>query len=229
MNLSTVAFALALVVGCSGGTSDTPAPGATQATGPSAISSTTVTVPDDPGCRVAVTGYEERTWDGVDEPGTFTSDHWWSDEDLRDAYAEIAIQGDPTFEELRAEGYPVLTFFLLRCIGPEGDVVAISVSELTTATGIPMEAARHSITGSEHLPGHTPAGEFEATYVPWSETQWAHIGVGELVIDTWTVDEITGTFAFSAEERFSGGGDWVEVSGAFRLTCTGSGACGWRE
>jgi hypothetical protein len=226
MSRLAVALLFVIAVGCSGGTSDTPAPGATQTTAPSVIPSTTVAVPDDPGCRVAVSGYEERSWDGVDEPGTFTSDHWWSEEDLRDAYAEIAIQGDPTFEELQVEGYPVLTFFLLRCIGPEGDVVAISVSELTVAEGLPMGPASHEISGGEHLPGHTPAGEFEATYVPWSQTQWEQVGVGELVIDTWTAEEITGTFAFTAEERFSGGGDSVDVTGAFRLTCVGSGACG---
>ncbi|HUG74401.1 MAG TPA: hypothetical protein VMM81_01840 [Acidimicrobiia bacterium] len=226
MSRLAVALLFGIAVGCSGGTPDTSIPGATETTGTSGIPSTTGAVPDDPGCRVAVSGFEERTWDGADEPGTFTSDHWWSEEDLRDAYAEIAIQGDPTFEELRAEGYPVLTFFLLRCIGPEGDVVAISVSELTVAESIPMGAASYLITGGEHLPGHTPAGEFEATYVPWSETQWAQVGVGELVIDSWTAEEITGTFAFTAEERFSGGGDSVEVTGAFRLTCIGSGACG---
>jgi hypothetical protein len=225
--MSRLAAALLFVVavGCSGGTSDTLAPGTTATTGPSLSPSTTVAVPDDSGCRVAVSGFEERSWDGADDPGTFTSDHWWSEEDLRAAYAEIAIQGDPTFEELQAEGYPVLTFFLLRCIGPEGDVVAISVSELTTAQRLPMGAGGHAITGGEYLPGHTPAGEFEATYVPWSQTLWEQVGVGELVIVTWTADEITGTFAFTAEERFSGGGDSVGVIGAFRLTCVGSGAC----
>lgn len=226
MRRLTTAVACVLAIGCSGGEAVTSEPGTTPTTGSVASPSTTLAVPDEPGCRVAVSGYEERSWEGVDEPGTFTSDHWWSEQDLRDAYAEIAIQGDPTFDELRAEGYPVLTFFLLRCIGPEGDVVAISVSELTTADGIPMGAADFAITGGEHLPGHTPAGEFEATYVPWSETLWEQVGTGELIVDTWTDAELSGTFAFVAEERFSGGGDTVTVSGAFRLTCTGSGACG---
>lgn len=192
--------------------------------GAAAPTTTIDVVPDSAGCRVVVTD-EARSWEGLAEPGAFTTDFWWSDDALRGFYEDVAIQGDPTFEELQTEGYSVLTFFLMRCIGPEGDVVAISISELSLRTDIVMGPGTFQITGSEFQPGHTPAGEFEATYVPATESLWRASGIGTLVIETWTATEVAGTFSFPAEERFSSEATVVEVTGGFRFVCEGD-PCG---
>ena len=218
--LITLVSALVVVAACS-----SPQPETTTTDVATAPTTTIDVVPDAAGCRVVVTGSEARSWEGLAEPGAFTTDFWWSDDALRDFYEGVSIQGDPTFEELKTEGYSVLTFFLMRCIGPEGDVVAISISELSLRTDIAMGPGTFQITGSEFQPGHTPAGEFEATYVPAIESLWRASGIGTLVIETWTATEVVGTFSFPVEERFSPEAGMAEVSGGFRFVCEGD-PCG---
>lgn len=225
--------ALLAIVGCTSTSEDTtttstPAGGETTTSTAGPGADTTIpppAVPAGEGCDVVVSGDVSASWEGPSGPEAFVTDHWWDEAELRALYEELAIQGDPTFDELQEDGLPVLSFFLLSCVGPEGDMVSIAVSEATTITDLPMQPGEHLISGGEHPVGHAPPAEFVASYQS-ADGIWGQVGIGSLHIEGWDGAEVRGTFTFVAEEWFVEPFREIQISGGFRFSCQGSDTCG---
>jgi hypothetical protein len=216
---------LALVASaCSGSGGDT-----TTTTGADTTTTTAgapITAPPgfDAACTVEVTGDEPRAWVGPDDDA-FASDHWQSEEELRVQYEFLAIQDDPPFEELLESGLPVFTYFLMSCVGVEGDTVAIFVSDETRRDDLPMTPGSYPISGGLFTAGDLPAGVFSASYLPATGTVWGEEGSGTITITRWDLSRVQGSFAFVAEERFVDPSRVVEVTGTFDFACTRSEVC----
>lgn len=221
-----ILLVLAFMVALAGCTGSSGAPTTTAAAPTTSEPATTTTDPGfDPACTVAVEGDEPRTWVGPDEEGAFASDYWQSVEELRDQYEFLSIQDDPPFDEVLAAGEPVFTFFLMSCVGRQGDAVAIFVSDQTRRDDFPMAPGEHPITGGFFGAGHLPAGEFSASYLPATGTVWGEEGRGSLTISRWDLSRVEGSFSFTAEDRFADPPRVVRVTGTFDFACTQSVVC----
>lgn len=214
-----LAFAVAACAGSDGATTTG------EATTTTAASAPTAAAPFDPACTVEVTGDEPRGWVGPDDEDAFASDHWQSEDELRAQYEFLAIQDDPPFEELVDSGQPVFTYFLMSCVGMEGDTVAIFVSDQTRRDDLPMAPGSYPIGGGLFTAGELPAGVFSASYLPATGTVWGEEGSGTITITRWDLSSVQGSFAFVAEERFVDPSRVVEVTGTFDFACTRSEVC----
>jgi hypothetical protein len=177
--------------------------------------------PGGDGCRVTVSGDDDRTWSAPDDGEAFATDYWRTEEELRAQYEVLAIQGDPTFEEIQTEGLAVFSFFSMTCAGEDGDMVAIFVSGATTRDDMPMAPGVYPISGGLFGAGDLPAGEMSASYMPAEASTWGEEGEGTLAIEVWDGSQIRGTFTFIAEERFVSDPRVVEVSGTFEFVSGG--------
>lgn len=236
MRRSIVAAAFALLVaGCgddSGGTTSSAPPGSTTVPvsttlGSGTVATTAATIPSggDGSCAVTVTGGEERYWEGADDAYAFTTDYWYSDDELRTQYGFMADEDDPSFDEALASGEPIVGLFIFNCVGADGDSVSLFPSISTKRSDLPFGPGTYEISGGFFDPSEKPAGSFSVLYGPGSDDIWGLDGIGTLVITRWDNARIQGTFSFMASERLVGEPREVLVEGSFDLTCQFSDTC----
>lgn len=224
--IDTALLVSSLVVAACGGPASTTTTGDAGTTTPTGAGTTAPpTALEDGGCLVVVGGDDERSWTAPDEGEVFASDHWQSEGELRVLYDFLAIQDDPSFEEIQEAGLAVFSFFSMSCVGVGGDTVAIFVSDATTRTHLPMAPGTYPISGGLFGAGDLPPGEFSASYLPATASMWGEEGSGSLTIDAWNRSRIIGSFTFVAEERFIADPRVVEVSGTFEFECRDSEVC----
>src|SRR3972149_7907970 len=103
---------LAMVVGAcgddDGGLVATTA-GSVTTVGDGTTATSTATVGG--GCTVEVTGDVSTSWTGPNDVSAFTTDYWYTEDELEQ---QFGIFGDPTagtFEEVFGPGGPVFAFF----------------------------------------------------------------------------------------------------------------------
>jgi len=181
------------------------------------------------GCTVTVTGGEERQWEGADDAYAFTTDYWYTEEELREQYDFFATEDSPPFEEVLASGEPISALFLFNCSvsGAEpSDSISLFPSNATTRAYLPFGPGTYEISGGFFDAAEAPPGVFSAFYSPNNDDLWGQEGTGELVITRWDHERIQGTFTFMAEERLVDDPRQVLVEGTFDLTCQFSTSCG---
>jgi hypothetical protein len=222
---ASLCVTLLLVSGCGGAAAPTTTGAPVEATTTTAGSGATTSLapspgspgPGDGGCVITVTGDDERSWSAPDHGEGFATDHWRSEDELRAQHELLAIQDDPTFEEVQQAGLAVFSFFSVACVSTEGETVAIFVSDATTRDHMPMAPGTYPISGGLYGAGELPAAEMSASYVPATGTMWGEVGEGTVSIDVWDASRIRGTFTFVAEERFVADPRVVEVAGTFEF------------
>lgn len=203
---------------------------ATTSTGAAASSTTGATVPSGGGggCTVAVTGGQEASWNGPDDISAFTSDYWYTEDELRQQFDFLGDPTQGTFDEVLGAGLPIFTFFLANCTGTDGQIVSLFVSDATTRADFPMGPGSFVIAPSGLFGGgpDMPPAQFSVLFGADNEAVWGTDEPGSLEITGWDGGGIEGTFAFTAVERLVDNPRTVMVSGSFAFTCRASVACG---
>lgn len=230
----SVALMFVLVVAAcgddvTGSTTSSASSGPTGATGSTAAPGTTPTSGGDGGCTVTVTGGEERQWEGADDAYAFTTDYWYTEEELRDQYEFFATEEDPPFEEVLASGEPISALFLFNCAvsgGELSDSISLFPSNATTRAELPFGPGTYEIGVGFFDAAEAPPGVFSAFYSPVTDDLWGQDGTGTLTITRWDHSRIQGTFSFMAGERLVDNPRQVLVEGTFDLTCQFSTSCG---
>lgn len=240
MRRLTVAAAalLMLVAACgdddSGGVTTTAAPGTTSAAGASTTTglpgetSTTLPSGDGGGCIVEVTGDIPTSWSGPGGVSAFTSDYWYTEDELRQQFAFFTDPEGRTFEQVYEAGEAIFTFFLMNCQGPGGELVTLAVSDDATradfpfATGTyPVKVGMFSFDGDQQGPS-----DFAVLFAINDTDVWGLDGEGRITIDRWDGETVAGTFAFDVIEQFvTTGARRGSVTGSFEMTCQASVQC----
>lgn len=223
---------LLLVAGC-GDDADTATtePGAIAGSTTTAGSGTTAeTVPTGSGgaggCQVSVTGDVTESWTGPDDLSAFTSDYWYTEEELRQQFDFLGLGVERTFEDLMATGEPVFTFFLFNCSGPAGGLFSAFVSDATRRSDLPMGPGEYVIAPGG-LFGAAEGGPAEFSVIlaiSDVESVWATEG-GTFTIEAWDGESVRGSFAFAASELLTETPRSVAVTGSFTVTCQASVSC----
>ncbi|MEK7252005.1 MAG: hypothetical protein AAB198_01945 [Actinomycetota bacterium] len=197
--------------------------GATSTTG-SGITAATVP-PLDGGCAVEATGTDPISWTGPNDISAFTTDYWYTEDELRQQWEFV---GDPTlgaFEERIASGLPVFTFFLFNCQGTEQALVSLYVSDATTRTDFPLGPGTYPIRAGFFGGGDLGPAEFAVIFSPNATEVWGFDGEGVLNITEWSGERVVGNFAFNVVEQFSDTPGSVSVLVSFEMTCQASAQC----
>ncbi len=186
---------------------------------------TAATVPDvGVGCTVEVTGSDPTSWVGPDGTSAFTTDYWYTEEELREQWGFI---GDPTrgtFDEVMASGSPVFTLFLFNCQGPDQALVSFYLGDTSTRADLAFGPGSYVVAGQSFGTSLNP-GEFAVIFAPNSTELWAIDGQGTINITEWSGEHLVGDFSFNAVEQFSDSPGSVVVTGTFALTCQASVSC----
>lgn len=233
MRLRASLTCLVIVVAACGGSA---APGGSTTSG-ATTTTTATTGATDPattpvgsggGCTVQVTGDQEVSWTGPDDVSAFTSDYWYTEDELRQQFDFLGDPTGGTFDEVLAAGRPVFTFFLGNCSGSDGQIVSLFVSDATTRADFPMAPGSFVIAPSGLFGGgpDLPPAQFSVLFGADSEGVWGTDTAGTLEITEWNGARIQGSFAFTASERLVDNPRTVAVTGAFAFTCRSSAACG---
>lgn len=175
-------------------------------------------------CIVTVTGDREDTWTFAQSVYSVSTDHWMSEQELRDTVAALGedVVG-ANYEELVAQGKPVVTFLSLSCVDPDQLLQGASVShsDATTGADFPMGPGSYPITGGL-LDGDLPAGTLFADFNVDSDELYGTVaGSGSLEITRWDMSRIEGSYAFDAVEAFVDSPRQVRVSVTFSFACAG--------
>jgi hypothetical protein len=175
-------------------------------------------------CTVTVTGDREDTWTFAQSVYSVSTDHWMSEEELRET---VAALGEDVFgasyEELAARGEPVVTFLSLSCVDPDQLLQGASVSHsnATTKADFPMGPGSYPIAGGL-LAGDIPAGTMFADFNADSDELYGTVaGSGSLEITRWDLARIEGSYSFDATEAFADNPRQVRVSVTFSFACAG--------
>jgi len=217
---------LAMVVGAcgddDGGLVATTA-GSVTTVGDGTTATSTATVGG--GCTVEVTGDVSTSWTGPNDVSAFTTDYWYTEDELEQ---QFGIFGDPTagtFDEVFGAGGPIFTFFLFNCTGPNGEAMNLTVSADATRADFPFGPGTYAITGGVFSGDEMGADEFAVLFAPNDTDFWGLDGTGTVTIAEWDGSRLTGTFAFNAREAFVTTPRLLAVTGAFEVTCQASSRC----
>jgi|SRR3990170_849049 len=195
----------------------------TGSTGTTAGSATTPSIGG--GCTVEATGTDPNSWTGPNDISAFTTDYWYTDDELRQQWDFLGDPTQGTFEEVVASGRPVFTFFLFNCQGPDQALVTLYVSDSTTRADFPVGPGTYPISTGFFGGAEARPAEFGVLYSPNSTEVWSLDGEGTLNITEWNGERLVGNFAFDAVEEFSESPGSVSVTGAFEITCQASTEC----
>jgi len=233
--LAVIMGALALVIGACGGDAAVPStsPSATQpsssTTAPAAASSTTQVVLTTTGggaggCSVTVTGDTELSWNGPDDVSAFTTDYWYTEDELRRQWGFI---GDPNvpFDTAYGSGQQIVSLFLANCSGGESQLVSIFTGNTATHDSFPFGPGTYEINGGFLSSGDQPGNVLGSVLSTDTGTVWGQDGSGTLTITAWDHHHIVGTFTFEASEQFADTTRKVSVGGSFEYTCVTSTSC----
>jgi hypothetical protein len=176
------------------------------------------------GCTVNVSGDLETSWNGPDNISAFTTDYWYTEEELRQTFEFVGTEGS-TFEAVMAAGRQVFTFFLFNCQGPDGELVTLSLSTGATRTDFPFGPGTYAITTGMFGSGEMGPTDFSMIFAAGAEDVWAIDGTGSVTISEWNGEHLVGSFTFGALEQFATPARRVAVSGEFEVTCQASSSC----
>ncbi len=177
------------------------------------------------GCTVEVTGDVTTSWTGPNDLSAFTTDYWYTEEELEQQFGMFGDTTEGTFDEVLAAGGQIFTFFLFNCSGPNGELVNLSVSTNATRADFPFGPGTYAITGGMFSGDEMGANEFSMLFAINDTDVWGLDGTGTVTIASWDGSRLTGTFAFDAAESFVTTPRHLSVSGAFEVTCQASVQC----
>jgi len=226
-----VIFALALVVSACGDDAATTTT-TTQAGVPStqtgatttAATNTTAAAGGPGGCTVMVTGDLETSWTGPDGMSAFTSDYWYTEDELRSQWGFI---GDPNipFDTAFASGQQIVSLFLGNCAGPSSELVSMFASVTATSESLPFGPGEYILVAGLFAAEEQPGNQLTTLLSMDKDTVWVQEGEGTLTITAWDHHHVQGTFTLNAVERFSDTDRHATVTGSFDFTCTASVSC----
>ena len=167
-------------------------------------------------CVLTASGDHEESWTFEQTHTSFSSDYWLSEETLRQAAEEF----DVDYDELVAEGKPVILLFQVACQDSTDHLTGVLLTQANEATvnDVPMGPGTYST--SDSLFGDEP-GEFGASFSPNGDDLYEAVpGTGVVEITNWDKSRIEGTAAFDAVERFADSPREVHVELTFNYVCT---------
>jgi hypothetical protein len=159
-------------------------------------------------CTITVTGGVEDTIVHAQSVFTFTSDHWTSEEDLREL---VEFMGEDnvggSYEEMVERGEPIVGWFLYNCVDPDDPSSGVIVYA-TNETGpdqFPMGPGTYEVSGGL-FDAVGPVATVVSNFGVSAEEQFDPVpGSGELVISRWDTETLEGTIAFDGIESFAEG------------------------
>lgn len=179
-------------------------------------------------CTITITGDVEETATYEMSPNSFNSDHWLSDDQLRDSFDFMAeVYPESSFEERWDAGIPILTLFQLRCADPEdmssGPGVGVITSDNNKRDDFPMGPGTHPVAGFTIFEVHGPAGTVQADLTMGDVISFRpHPDSGNLVIERRDRSRLVGHITFDASENFTADGREVSVRMEFDIRCGGA-------
>ncbi|MBI5158075.1 MAG: hypothetical protein HZA58_08715 [Acidimicrobiia bacterium] len=194
----------------------TTAGGGTTATTPSTVGG---------GCTVEVTGDATATWTGPNDLSAFTSDYWYTEDELEQQFGMFGDPTEGTFDETLAAGGQIFTFFLFNCSGPNGELVNLTVSADATRADFPFGPGTYAITGGMFSGDEMGADEFSMLFAMNDTDVWGLDGAGTVTIAEWNGSRLAGSFTFNARESFVDTPRHLAVTGSFEVTCQASVQC----
>ncbi len=176
------------------------------------------------GCTVNVTGDLETAWTGPDNSSAFTTDYWYTVDELRQQFEIFAVPEGETFEETMEREAQVFTFFLFNCQGDDGQLVTLSVSGDATRPQFPMGPGTYAITSGFFASEAGPT-DFSMLFATGDDDVWGLDVPGTITISEWTGSHLVGSYSFGAIETFVDTPRRVTVTGTFELFCRTSTSC----
>ena len=176
------------------------------------------------GCIVDVTGDVETSWNGSDGPRAFTTDYWYTEDELRQQFSFLGPEGE-TFEQVMERRGQIVTFFLFNCEGPGDQLVSLIVSADATRDDFPHGPGTYAITAGMFGGDQLGPADFSVTFAIDSEDFWEYESPGTVTISEWTGDHLVGSFSFAVVESFVDTPRHLMVSGTFELFCRTSTSC----
>lgn len=178
-------------------------------------------------CEVKLTGGAELAWQGKGGNMAVTSDHWYSDEELRKAIeASVnATTRDPAKRQARIEKAVREGRFtgplLLNCVSSAGSRAGnlnILPTDKNTRKTIPFKPGTYKL-----VPRSAKANEFRVM-LRADDVTYSLSAPGELVIKKFDASGISGTFSFPAKSNPLGSkpgttAHTVTVTGTFDFPC----------
>ncbi|HYH97749.1 hypothetical protein [Hyalangium sp.] len=154
-------------------------------------------------CEVKVTGGAEFVYQGKGGRTAVSSDHWYTEEELRKAVETTinALTKDPAKRQARLDkamkdGGRFMGPLLLNCVSSEGSSAGnlnILPTDTTTREAVPFKPGTYKLVARSAKPNEFRI-MFRAKDVMYSLT-----GPGELVIQRFDAKGIAGTFSFPAK------------------------------
>jgi hypothetical protein len=194
------------------------------------FSLTALAAPPEGQCEVKVTGGAGLTWQGKGGNMAVSSDHWYSDEELRKAI-EVSVNAttrDPAKRQARIDKAVQEGRFIgpliLNCVSSEGAKAGnlnILSSDKNTRKNVPFKPATYKL-----VPRSAKAGEFRVM-LRADDVMYSISAPGELVIKKFDASGISGTFSFPAKSsplasKPGTTAHTVTVTGSFDFPCPAS-------
>ncbi len=177
------------------------------------------------GCAVDVSGDLETGWTGPDNVSTFTTDYWYTVDELRQQFEFFSDPEGETFEEIMEREGQVATFFLFNCQGDEGQLVSLSVSGDATRPVFPIGPGVYAITSGFFASAESGPDEFSMLFATGDDDVWGLDVSGTITISQWTTSHLVGSYTFGAVETFVDAPRRATVTGTFELFCRSSTGC----
>ncbi len=173
-------------------------------------------------CTVTVSGDLELELSFDQSIYSMNSDYWTSEEDLRGVVETLGVDiAGGTYDELVANGKPIVTFLALSCQDPD-NLVEGALATHTNATlrsDLPMGPGYYPIidgmAGADGAAGSIIAGFGLADDSLFQTTADS----GSLEITRWDRSEIDGSLNFDAEEIFAETPRKIHVAVEFSFRC----------
>jgi hypothetical protein len=156
-------------------------------------------------CTITVTGDLEETHVFPQSVFTFTSDHWATEDELREIIEFLGEDNtEGSYEELVARGEPIVGWFIYNCVDPDdlGKGVLVLPTNETTPDQFPMGPGTYEVTGGLFDATGTPGTVISSFGMDDEELFGTVDGSGELVISRWDTEALEGTVTFDAVEAF---------------------------
>jgi hypothetical protein len=156
-------------------------------------------------CTVTLAGDRDDTWTFPQAATSFSTDYWFSEEDLEETIDFLGTAADGTYDEIVERGDPIITFLQISCSDPDNLVqgALVTHTNTTVVSDIPMAPGSYPISGGL-FDADGPAGTFIASLSVDDEVLYGTVdGSGSLEITRWDLEAIEGSFTFEVREAFA--------------------------
>jgi hypothetical protein len=166
-------------------------------------------------CRVDITGDLAASWTGVGGQTAYGSDYLYTEDELREQYDFLFIEGDKPFDDKLADGEAITFLLILNCTSTGNDNLSLLPGEGLDRTTLPYGPGSYPISGG--LGGNTEAG-FSLLGTLADGTSFSATG-GTLDIEAWDRERIKGTWSMEVEDPFSDPVRTGQLTGSFDFPC----------